>query len=45
MGRNIFQSQAPVAMLEAVATVVHDDAHPQEAYELFSDLAREAVVA
>jgi putative autoinducer-2 (AI-2) aldolase len=45
MGRNIFQSNAPAAMLEAVAKIVHDDARPQEAYELFTDLARQAVVA
>jgi putative autoinducer-2 (AI-2) aldolase len=45
MGRNIFQSHAPAAMLEAVAKIVHDDARPQEAYELFTDLARQAVVA
>jgi 3-hydroxy-5-phosphonooxypentane-2,4-dione thiolase len=45
MGRNIFQSHAPAAMLEAVAKIVHDEARPQEAYELFTDLARQAVVA
>jgi 3-hydroxy-5-phosphonooxypentane-2,4-dione thiolase len=45
MGRNIFQSHAPAAMLEAIAKIVHDDARPQEAYELFTDLARQAVVA
>ncbi len=45
MGRNIFQSQAPAAMIRAVAKVVHEDAHPDEAFELFNDLAREAAVA
>ena len=45
MGRNIFQSHAPAAMIQAVAKVVHEDARPEEAYELFSDLAREAAVA
>jgi 3-hydroxy-5-phosphonooxypentane-2,4-dione thiolase len=45
MGRNIFQSHAPAAMIHAVAKVVHEDARPEEAYELFSDLAREAAVA
>jgi len=45
MGRNIFQSQAPAAMIQAVAKVVHEDAHPDEAFELFNDLAREAAVA
>ncbi|TML70604.1 MAG: 3-hydroxy-5-phosphonooxypentane-2,4-dione thiolase [Actinobacteria bacterium] len=41
MGRNIFQSEAPAAMLQAVAEVVHEDAPPAEAYELFQDLSRE----
>ncbi len=41
MGRNIFQSHAPRAMIQAVASVVHDGARPAEAYELFSELARE----
>jgi 3-hydroxy-5-phosphonooxypentane-2,4-dione thiolase len=40
MGRNIFQSDAPAAMLEAVSTVVHNSASPQDAYELYSDLRR-----
>jgi 3-hydroxy-5-phosphonooxypentane-2,4-dione thiolase len=39
MGRNIFQSHAPAAMLKAVAKVVHEDASPHEAYELFCELA------
>ena len=45
MGRNIFQSPAPAAMLRAVAKVVHEDASPEEAYELFRELAAEAAVA
>jgi putative autoinducer-2 (AI-2) aldolase len=45
MGRNIFQSRAPAAMIQAVARVVHDDASPQEAFELFGELAREPAVA
>jgi putative autoinducer-2 (AI-2) aldolase len=40
MGRNIFQSEAPAAMIQAVAKVVHEDATPAEAYELFHELAR-----
>jgi 3-hydroxy-5-phosphonooxypentane-2,4-dione thiolase len=39
MGRNIFQSEAPAAMIQAVAKVVHEDATPAEAYELFHELA------
>ena len=45
MGRNIFQSHAPAAMLQAVAKVVHEGARPREAYELFDELAREPAVA
>jgi putative autoinducer-2 (AI-2) aldolase len=45
MGRNIFQSESPAAMIQAVARVVHEDARPQEAYELYQELAREAVTA
>ena len=35
MGRNIFQSTNPAAMLSAVRAVVHDDAEPDHAYEIF----------
>src|SRR5215813_9635843 len=33
MGRNIFQSASPEAMIQAVGKVVHEDARPDEAYE------------
>jgi len=45
MGRNIFQSDAPAAMIQAVGKVVHEDASPDEAYELFRELARETTFA
>jgi putative autoinducer-2 (AI-2) aldolase len=35
MGRNIFQSEAPQAMLEAVRAVVHDNDKPDKAYDLY----------
>lgn len=38
MGRNIFQSEAPVAMITAVRGVVHDGVKPKQAYDLFVDL-------
>ena len=38
MGRNIFQSAAPQAMLAAITAVVHKNAKPEEAYELFSSV-------
>ncbi len=39
MGRNIFQSEAPAAMLHAVAGVVHDGLGPTEAYEMFREFS------
>jgi putative autoinducer-2 (AI-2) aldolase len=38
MGRNIFQSDAPKAMMQAVAMVVHENAKPAEALELYETL-------
>lgn len=38
MGRNVFQSDAPVAMIQAVRKVVHENATAEEAYELYRDL-------
>src|SRR5688572_16641907 len=38
MGRNIFQSDAPKAMMQAVCKVVHDGLKPQQAYDLFLSL-------
>ncbi|MEK9497128.1 3-hydroxy-5-phosphonooxypentane-2,4-dione thiolase [Photorhabdus sp. P32] len=35
MGRNIFQSEAPIAMLKAVQAVVHQNENASKAYELF----------
>jgi putative autoinducer-2 (AI-2) aldolase len=41
MGRNIFQSDAPVAMIQAVNKVVHEFMKPAEAFELFQTLKNE----
>lgn len=38
MGRNIFQSDAPVAMIKAVRRIVHKKASVEEAFELYSSL-------
>jgi putative autoinducer-2 (AI-2) aldolase len=38
MGRNIFQSESPVAMIQAVRKIVHENASADEAYELFQEL-------
>ena len=37
MGRNIFQSENPVAMIQAVRAIVHKKASVEEAYRLFTD--------
>ncbi len=38
MGRNIFQSEAPEAMIQAVRKVVHENFKPEEAFELYTEL-------
>ena len=38
MGRNIFQSENPIAMLKAVREVVHNNMHFNQAFELFLEL-------
>jgi len=38
MGRNIFQSEDPVAMISAVRAVVHENINVDEAFELFNNL-------
>jgi putative autoinducer-2 (AI-2) aldolase len=38
MGRNIFQSEDPIAMIKAVRAVVHERKSPEEAYEMFNEL-------
>ena len=41
MGRNIFQSDHPVAMIRAVREVVHNNMAPAKAFDLFNTLANE----
>jgi putative autoinducer-2 (AI-2) aldolase len=38
MGRNIFQSDAPIAMMTAITKVVHENMEPKHAFELYKDL-------
>jgi putative autoinducer-2 (AI-2) aldolase len=38
MGRNIFQADSPVAMIQAVRAVVHEDLEPQHALDLYQTL-------
>ena len=42
MGRNIFQSDAPIAMIRAVREVVHGGMKPRHALELYETLKGEA---
>ena len=39
MGRNIFQSENPIAMIQAVRAVVHNGMKPAEAFELYRSLS------
>ena len=38
MGRNIFQSEAPVAMIKAVRSVVHENETAEKAFEVYNSL-------
>ncbi|MGD8448495.1 MAG: 3-hydroxy-5-phosphonooxypentane-2,4-dione thiolase [Desulfobacterales bacterium] len=41
MGRNIFQSQSPIAMIQAVRAVVHDNEQPDKALDLYHTVKSE----
>jgi putative autoinducer-2 (AI-2) aldolase len=41
MGRNIFQSDAPKAMMQAVNRIVHEKYTPEEAFEFFNTIKSE----
>jgi putative autoinducer-2 (AI-2) aldolase len=41
MGRNIFQSPAPIAMMKAIRKVVHENMKPAEALDFYETLKRE----
>ena len=38
MGRNIWQNNHAVAMIRAVRSVIHEDATPEEAHEMYNQL-------
>lgn len=40
MGRNVFQSTNPIAMIQAVRAVVHENLTPDQGFELFKDLSK-----
>jgi 3-hydroxy-5-phosphonooxypentane-2,4-dione thiolase len=39
MGRNIFQSESPIAMIQAVRRVVHDGMKPEDALAFYNELS------
>jgi len=41
MGRNIFQSESPVAMIRAIKAIVHENEKPEKAYEMYKALKSE----
>lgn len=41
MGRNIFQSEAPIAMIQAVRAVVHNNEKPDKAFDLYNTIKHE----
>ena len=43
MGRNIFQSDTPRAMIQAVGKVVHENLKPAEALDLYQTLEAESI--
>jgi putative autoinducer-2 (AI-2) aldolase len=42
MGRNIFQSESPVAMIQAIKAVVHENEKPDKAMALYNTLKNES---
>jgi 3-hydroxy-5-phosphonooxypentane-2,4-dione thiolase len=40
MGRNIFQSENPIAMLQAIRAVVHDNETPKKAFDFYNTIKR-----
>jgi len=40
MGRNIFQNPHPEAMIRAVRSIVHENAKPDEAQQMYNDLSK-----
>jgi putative autoinducer-2 (AI-2) aldolase len=45
MGRNIFQADAPVAMIQAVGKVVHEGMKPQHAFDFYQTMKNEKKAA
>jgi len=41
LGRNIWQNEYPVAMIRAIRAIVHDDASPEQAQEIYDSVKNE----
>ena len=39
VGRNVFQSSSPVAMIKSISAIVHDSLEPEDAFQLFRELS------
>ena len=39
VGRNVFQSSSPLAMIKAISAIVHDNLETDDAYQLFRELS------
>jgi putative autoinducer-2 (AI-2) aldolase len=38
MGRNIFQSDSPIGMMQAIRAIVHENETPEKAYDLYETI-------
>jgi putative autoinducer-2 (AI-2) aldolase len=41
LGRNVWQNEYPVAMIRAIRAIVHDDATPEQAQEIYDTVKNE----
>jgi 3-hydroxy-5-phosphonooxypentane-2,4-dione thiolase len=44
MGRNVFQCEAPAAMIQAVRAIVHENEEPERAHKLFLSLKNDTAI-
>jgi len=45
LGRNIWQNDFPVAMIKAIRAIIHENASPKEAQELYESTKSEPVIS
>ncbi len=45
LGRNIWQNDFPVSMIKALRAIIHENASPEEAQELYDSLKSETVIS